>query len=60
MPEAWMRSFEAALAQGNVSRLRLLAREASAVDAVLGSWLVDEIANYNLNELQRKIEEKHG
>jgi PAS domain S-box-containing protein len=59
MTAEWKTAIHEALRQGNVSALRGIAENTSAVSSDLGSWLKDQISAYNLNEI-KKIGGIHG
>jgi len=59
MPDDWKSSFSKALAEGNVSQLRILANQAAPVDPQLSAWLLRQVSTYNLSKLSQ-IEVNHG
>lgn len=59
LDEAWLSAFALSRGQGDLGRLKELAEALIPTRQDLATWLLDQIANYNLNELHR-IEVKHG
>jgi len=51
-PPEWTGRFRAALAQGNITKLRMLAKEIEAVDADFASKLLKRIGTYRLDEIK--------
>lgn len=56
MPAAWRESFAAAMAQGNITRLRQLGHDAREMAPELSAYVLEHVARYDLTSLA----ELHG
>lgn len=53
MPRAWCEQFAEALAQGSISRIRILGEEARPIDPELAAYVLQRIDLYDLNQLKK-------